>query len=259
MRSPIIRCPAAVALLLLPSVAFSFSAVSSPAGAVRRSSSLSSSIGDAVTLDGRVIRAPIAPLADFVLVRNRDRISSTSGGIFLPDQNQVKSTEGEVVAAGPGMHHPRTAALIPTEVQVGEGVVYKEYAGLDIKYCEEEMALIRNKDIMLSYEGQLLTEETATPRADWVLVRLPKKSEQESSGGIVVAASVFSEDLPVRGTVAAVGPGRFDDRGERLSVPVQVGEDVKFREYAGNDITITGDPYLLFQATDLLSSQAADE
>jgi len=259
MRSPILRRPAALALLLLPSLALSFSAVPSSGGAVRRSSSsLASSIGDAVTLDGRPIRAPITPLADFVLVRNRDRISSTSGGIFLPDQNQVKSTEGEVVAAGPGMHHPRTAALIPTEVRVGEGVVYKEYAGLDLKYCEEEMALLRNKDIMLSYEGVQLTEETASPRADWVLVRLPKKAEQESSGGVVVAASVFAEDLPVVGTVAKVGPGRFNDKGERLPVPVRVGEDVKFREYAGNDITISGDPYLLFQATDLLSSVAAE-
>ena len=53
----------------------------------------SSSLADAATgtgapctLDGKSIRGPITPLGNFVLVRTKDTLSATDGGILLPDQ-----------------------------------------------------------------------------------------------------------------------------------------------------------------------------
>ena len=41
---------------------------------------------EATTLDGEEIRGPITPLGNFVLVRTKDALSATAGGILLPDQ-----------------------------------------------------------------------------------------------------------------------------------------------------------------------------
>lgn len=40
----------------------------------------------AITLDGEKLRAPISPVGNYVLVRNKETLSATSGGILLPDQ-----------------------------------------------------------------------------------------------------------------------------------------------------------------------------
>ena len=42
--------------------------------------------GGQCTLDGKNIRGPITPLGNFVLVRTKDTLSATDGGILLPDQ-----------------------------------------------------------------------------------------------------------------------------------------------------------------------------
>lgn len=40
----------------------------------------------AITLDGQEIRGEITPLGNFVLVRTKDTLAATSGGVLLPDQ-----------------------------------------------------------------------------------------------------------------------------------------------------------------------------
>lgn len=39
-----------------------------------------------VTLDGKEIRGPLTPLGNFVLIRSKESLSATDGGILLPDQ-----------------------------------------------------------------------------------------------------------------------------------------------------------------------------
>eukprot|EP00587_Corethron_hystrix_P007259 CAMPEP_0113298692 /NCGR_PEP_ID=MMETSP0010_2-20120614/1031_1 /TAXON_ID=216773 ORGANISM="Corethron hystrix, Strain 308" /NCGR_SAMPLE_ID=MMETSP0010_2 /ASSEMBLY_ACC=CAM_ASM_000155 /LENGTH=254 /DNA_ID=CAMNT_0000151789 /DNA_START=86 /DNA_END=850 /DNA_ORIENTATION=- /assembly_acc=CAM_ASM_000155 len=246
-----------MALLFIPSDVTPFSFLSrSSMSPVRDGAhlSMSSIIDGPITLDGKVIRGPISPLSNFILVRNKDRIMATSGGIFLPEDVQTKSTEGEVVAAGPGQPHPHTGKIIPMDVSPGQTVLYTEYSGLEMKYCDEDMTMIKCHDVMLRYTGAMLTEENAEMCRDWVLVKLPPRQEvQEFTDGIVVAATVFKEDLPVRGTVVKVGAGRFTSKLEVMPLPVNVGDEVKFREYAGNDVTIQSEQYLVIKAIDLLA------
>lgn len=45
----------------------------------------------AITLDGETIRGPITPLGNYVLVKTKDALSATDGGILLPDQVSVEA------------------------------------------------------------------------------------------------------------------------------------------------------------------------
>lgn len=75
------------------------------------------------TLDGMEIPNPIECVGDVIVVKVRDTLTATGGGILLPDQSQERPTEGLVLATGPGRIHPRTAVRIPNPIAEGMSVV----------------------------------------------------------------------------------------------------------------------------------------
>jgi chaperonin GroES len=111
------------------------------------------------TLDDKVIRGPLQPVSNFILVSLRDTTSLTTGGIVLPDQSQDKPTEALVVAAGPGRYHPHTGTLIPMCVAPGDRVMYSKYAGKKVKYDGADHSLITDDDLLLVYDGEKVTAD----------------------------------------------------------------------------------------------------
>jgi chaperonin GroES len=82
-----------------------------------------SSVKSTITLDGQEIRQPITAINNIVIVKVKDALSATGGGILLPDQSKQRPTEGLVIKAGPGKWHPFTGVRITNPVQEGMSVV----------------------------------------------------------------------------------------------------------------------------------------
>ena len=59
-------------------------------------------------------------------------------------------------------------------------------------------------------------------------------------------------DQVCEGIVVKVGEGRLNSSGEFSPSPVDVGERVKFKDYAGNDVMIEGKPYSVVKMVDIL-------
>lgn len=76
-----------------------------------------------ITLDGQEIRQEITAMNNIIFVRVKDALSTTTGGIVLPDQSKQRPTEGTVVACGPGKIHPHTGNRIKNPISVGMNVV----------------------------------------------------------------------------------------------------------------------------------------
>ena len=172
-------------------------------------------------------------------------------------QAKERPTEGIVLAAGPGKIHPDTGVRISNPVKEGDSVLYGKFSGQPIVYNEEQCQMIRDDDVMLYYDGVSMTLDNVVPCRDYVLVELAEES-LETSSGIAIAATVTKEDLPCEGIVAKVGEGRMASTGELTKPPVQVGEKVKFKDYAGNDVVIAGKPYSLVRMVDILCSMPLD-
>lgn len=208
------------------------------------------------TLDGKKIRGPITPVGNFVLVRTKDTLDATEGGILLPDQSKERPTEGEVVAAGPGKLHPHTGVRITNPVTAGDSVLFGKFSGLDMNYNDEAVTMIRDDDILLYYKGVRMTMENVNPCRDFVLVELAKP-KTETSSGIVVAESVLKDYEPCEGKVVKVGEGRMTSKGEFSESPVKVGDLVKFKDYAGNGVKIEGVEHSLVRMVDILCALGA--
>jgi chaperonin GroES len=217
--------------------------------------SMSSSIETTYTLDGDEIRGPITPLRNFVLVKVKDTLTATSGGILLPDQSKERPTEGLVIAAGPGKIHPFTAIRIDNPIKEGMSVLYGKYDGKAIVYNDDSCQMIRDDDCLLYYDGITMKLDNVFPVRDYVLVALDEDPESlATKSGVVIASQVVADDVPCEGTVVKVGEGRMNSSGKLSPSPVRVGERIKFKDYAGNDVNIDGKPYSVVKNVNILCS-----
>ncbi|KGA09286.1 MAG: molecular chaperone GroES [actinobacterium acAMD-5] len=89
------------------------------------------------------------------------------------------------------------------------------------------------------------------PLEDRILVQ-PLDAEQTTASGLVIPDT--AKEKPQEGKVVAVGPGRFDEDGEkRIPVDVKVGDVVLFSKYGGTEVSHGGTDYLLLSARDVLA------
>lgn len=89
------------------------------------------------------------------------------------------------------------------------------------------------------------------PLGDRILV---KRLEEEEvvKGGIIIPDT--AKEKPQRGEVVAVGPGRYDDEGEkRIPLDVKEGDQILFGKYSGNEVTIDDVEYLIMREDDVLA------
>ena len=88
------------------------------------------------------------------------------------------------------------------------------------------------------------------PLADRVLIK-PAPREEVTKSGIVLPDTV--KEKPQDGTVVAVGPGRVDDKGVRVPLEVKKGDRVIYAKYAGTEIKIDSDDYIILRESDILA------
>lgn len=83
------------------------------------------------------------------------------------------------------------------------------------------------------------------PLADRVVIE-PAQAETKTSSGIIIPDT--AKEKPQRGTIVAAGPGKKDE-----PVTVKVGDVVLYGKYAGTEITIDGQDYLIMKESDVLA------
>ena len=89
---------------------------------------------------------------------------------------------------------------------------------------------------------------TLKPLGDRVLVK-PAPKEDRTSSGLYISSG--AQEKPQRGEVIAVGAGKRNDKGERIPIDVQVGDQVFYGKFGGNEVKIDGQDYLLLRADDI--------
>jgi len=88
------------------------------------------------------------------------------------------------------------------------------------------------------------------PLGDRVVVR-PIEKEEMTKSGIVLPDT--AKEKPQEGEVIAVGPGKLGDDCKRLPMEVKEGDKVLFAKYAGSEIKLDDQEYLILRDTDILA------
>merc|ERR1712216_962666 len=87
-----------------------------------------------------------------------------------------------------------------------------------------------------------LSVSTVKPLGDRIFVKV-SESEEKTAGGILLPDT--AKEKPQVGEVVQVGPGKPNDDGSRQAPEVGVGDKVLYSKYAGTDIKLGGDEYVL--------------
>lgn len=77
-------------------------------------------------------------------------------------------------------------------------------------------------------------------------------AEGTTAGGIVLPDS--AQDKPQRGKVIAVGDGHVKSDGSKVQLTVKAGDHVLFTSYAGDEISVGDDDFLLLRESDILAT-----
>jgi len=87
------------------------------------------------------------------------------------------------------------------------------------------------------------------PLQDRLIVKRLEE-EEKTKGGIIIPDA--AKEKPMQGEVIAVGKGKITDEGKALPLDVKAGDRILFGKYAGTEIKIDGEEYLIMREDDVL-------
>ena len=87
------------------------------------------------------------------------------------------------------------------------------------------------------------------PLNDRILVKR-LEGEERTAGGIIIPDS--AKEKPAEGEVVAVGPGKLNEAGARVTMDVAVGDRVLFSKYGGTEVKLDGEDFLIMREDDIL-------
>ena len=88
------------------------------------------------------------------------------------------------------------------------------------------------------------------PLGDKLLVK-QLKAEDKSKGGIILPDT--AKEKPKEGKIEAVGPGKVLEDGKVQPLSVKTGDHILFSSYAGTEIKLDGEDYLIMKEEDVLA------
>jgi chaperonin GroES len=88
------------------------------------------------------------------------------------------------------------------------------------------------------------------PLHDRVIVQRLDDGEQKV-GGIIIPDS--AKEKPQQGKVIHAGAGKVNDEGKRIVLDVKAGDRILFGKYAGQEVKLEGDEYLIMREDDVLA------
>jgi chaperonin GroES len=113
------------------------------------------------------------------------------------------------------------------------------------------MAIIRRKTTEVNWEVKPMSAVSVSlrPLGDRVVVKALAR-EAVTRSGIVLPDT--AKEKPQEGQVLAIGPGKVLDNGKRTTLEVEVGQRVLFARYAGTEVKIDGEEYLILRESDIM-------
>ena len=88
------------------------------------------------------------------------------------------------------------------------------------------------------------------PLHDRVVVKRIEE-EETTKGGIIIPDT--AKEKPQEGKVIAVGKGKLNEKGDRLPLDVKKNDRILFGKYAGSEITIDGEEYVIMREDDIIA------
>ena len=88
------------------------------------------------------------------------------------------------------------------------------------------------------------------PLGERVVIKVLEGEERTKSGILIPDTA---KEKPQMGEVKAIGTGKLLDNGQRVALDVKVGDKVLFAKYAGTEVKLDGEEYMVLKESDILA------
>ncbi|MBQ7219541.1 MAG: co-chaperone GroES [Synergistaceae bacterium] len=88
------------------------------------------------------------------------------------------------------------------------------------------------------------------PLGDRIVVKVLER-EEKTKGGLFLPDT--AKEKPTEGEVVAVGTGKILDNGQKQPVELKVGDRIIFSKYAGTEVKLDGEDFVIFSERDVLA------
>lgn len=88
------------------------------------------------------------------------------------------------------------------------------------------------------------------PLSDRVLVK-PLEEKEMVKGGIIIPDT--AKEKPQEGEIVAAGPGKLNEKSERVNLEVKVGDKILYGKYSGTEVKLSDENYLIMREGDILA------
>ena len=86
------------------------------------------------------------------------------------------------------------------------------------------------------------------PLGDRVLVKSAEEKEVKR-GGIIIPDT--AKEKPQEGVIVAAGPGKLDEKGQRIAMNVKAGDRVLYGKYSGSEVKLDGEELMIMHEEDI--------
>ena len=98
-------------------------------------------------VQSQVFSFKFSPLDDRVLIRREGASDRTPGGLYIPESASDRPLRGKVLAIGPGRRNKK-GQIRPMDVQVGDQIIFSDYAGVSVHWQGEDLLILREEEIL---------------------------------------------------------------------------------------------------------------
>lgn len=95
----------------------------------------------------------LRPLKDQIIVKRKEEVEVSRGGIFLAPTTREKPSEGEVLNVGPGRTLDNGTVIVPS-VKPGDVVLFNKHSGTEVVLDDETFIVMREDHILGVYEKE---------------------------------------------------------------------------------------------------------
>ena len=88
------------------------------------------------------------------------------------------------------------------------------------------------------------------PLGERVVIKVLEGEERTKSGILIPDTA---KEKPQMGEVKAIGTGKLLENGQRVALDVKVGDKVLFAKYAGTEVKLDGEEYMVLKESDILA------
>ncbi len=213
------------------------------------------------SLDGLNLDNPIRPLNDVVVIKLDPVKESSDGGVIIPNAREANPPNtGTVVDVGPGRTNRDTGFKFGMMFKKGDRVLWGKHVSAPVKYNDEDHLLVSEDSVLLSFQRDTPTLDGIKMNRNHILVTIKKENEpKQLKSGVVISTPASRATEVTIGEVLNVGPPGMARNGVPIPMSVDVGDTVKFRDFASeylprNTFSVEGHDCVVIKNTDILAT-----